>query len=244
MRFDDHRVVIAAAGRDFGRALAIRFADLGAGVFLSARTLAAAEHVRDEIRDRGQGHPQVHPFACDLTDPASVRGFAAGVARHTDHIDVLVNNGSRYLEGPDLHAASDADVVDTIASGATGTVLTVKNFLPLLLNSDKPDVVTMVSACGTAGHHRSAAHDAFYAAKSAQAGFAEILSKRLRPQGVRVLSLYPPDFDNPDPLSEEWETTPRESTDALTAQSLVECILFAVAQPRDCFIKAFHFEQV
>jgi hypothetical protein len=31
---------------------------------------------------------------------------------------------------------------------------------------------------------------------------------------------------------------------ALTAQSLVECILFAVAQPRDCFIKAFHFEQV
>lgn len=102
----------------------------------------------------------------------------------------------------------------------------------------------MVSACGTPGHHRSDAHDAFYAAKSAQAGFTEILSKRLRAQGVRVISLYPPDFDNADPLSEEWPTTSREAEDALTAQSLVECILFAVAQPRDCFIKAFHFEQV
>ncbi len=242
MKFDNHRVVITAAGRDFGRTLAIQLADLGAEIFLSARSLAAAECVRDEIRDRGHRH--VHAFACDLNEPSSIREFASAVALHTDRIDLLVNNGSRYLEGPDLLSASDADVVDTIASGATGTVLTVKNFLPLLLNSDKPDVVTMVSACGTAGHQRSDAHDAFYAAKSAQTGFAEILSKRLRPQGVRVISLYPPDFDNADPLSEKWENTPRGAKDALTAQSLVECILFAVAQPRDCFIKAFHFEQV
>ncbi|MFF0596141.1 SDR family oxidoreductase [Streptomyces antibioticus] len=242
MSWDNHRVVITAAGRDFGRTLAIRLADLGAEVFLSARQLAAARRVRDEIRDRG--HQRVHAFACDLTDPASIRDFASGVAEHTDRVDVLVNNGSRYLTGPDLLSATDDDVVDTIASGATGTVLITKSFLPLLLNSDKPDVVTMVSACGTPGHHRSDAHDAFYAAKSAQAGFTEILSRRLRPQGVRVISLYPPDFDNPDPLSEEWVTASREAEDALTAQSLVECILFAVAQPRDCFIKAFHFEQV
>ncbi|MFI9160763.1 hypothetical protein [Kitasatospora aureofaciens] len=84
----------------------------------------------------------------------------------------------------------------------------------------------------------------FYAAKNAQAGFVDILSKRLRPRGVRVISLYPPDFDNPDPLAEDWETTPRHARAPLTAQSLVECVLFAVSQPRDCFIKAFHFEQV
>ncbi|CAL9356354.1 SDR family oxidoreductase [Streptomyces sp. enrichment culture] len=241
MRWDNHRVVITAAGRDFGRTLAIRLADLGAEVFLSARRLAAAERVRDEIRDRG--HHQVHAFTCDLTDPASIRDFASGVAEHTDRVDVLVNNGSRYLDGPDLLSATDADIVDTLASGATGTILTTRSFLRLLLNSDQPDVVTMVSAAGAPGHHRSDAHDAFYAAKSAQAGFTEILSKRLRPQGVRVISLYPPDFDNADPLSEEWEITSREAGDGLTAHSLVECILFAVAQPRDCFIKAFHFEQ-
>lgn len=168
---------------------------------LSARTLAGAERVRDEIR--GRGHERVHAFACDLTDPSSIREFATGVARHTDRVDVLINNGSRYLSGPDLLSASDADVVDTLASGGIGTVLTVKNFLPLLLNSPKPDIVTMISACGTPGHHRSDAHDAFYAAKTAQTGFTEILSKRLRPQGVRVISLYPPDFTNPDPLSED-----------------------------------------
>lgn len=197
MRFDNHRVVITAAGRDFGRTLAIRLADLGAEVFLSARSLEAAERVRDEIRDRS--HQRVHAFACDLTDPASIRAFASGVARHTGRVDVLINNGSRWLEGADLLSVTDADVIDAIASGATGTVLTVKNFLPLLLNSDKPDIVTMVSTCGTSGHHRSDAHDAFYAAKSAQAGFTEILSHRVRRQGVRVISLYPPDFDKRRP---------------------------------------------
>ncbi|MFJ9943122.1 SDR family oxidoreductase [Streptomyces erythrochromogenes] len=244
MTLEHRRVVITAAGRDFGRTLALRFASRGAEVHLSARTLEAAERVRDEIRAQGHDADRVHAYACDLTEPASVREFAAAVAARTDHVDVLVNNGSRYQHGTDLLSASDEDVVDTLASGATGTVLATKAFLPLLLKSAEPDIVTMVSGCGEAGHHRSDAHDAFYAAKSAQAGFTEILSRRLRDRGVRVISLYPPDFDNHDPLSEAWETAPRTAKDPLTAQSLVDCVFFAIGQPRDCFIKSFHFEQV
>ncbi|WP_078964835.1 MULTISPECIES: SDR family oxidoreductase [unclassified Streptomyces] len=209
--------------------------------------ITAAERVRDEIRAQGHDADRVHAYACDLTDPASVREFAAAVAARTDHVDVLVNNGSRYQHGTDLLSASDEDVVDTLASAATGTVLATKAFLPLLLKSAKPDVVTMVSGCGEAGHDRSDAHDAhdaFYAAKSTQAGSTEILSRRLRDRGVRVISLYPPDFDNHDPLSEAWEAAPRTAKDPLTAQSLVDCVFFAIGRPRDCFIKSFHFEQV
>ncbi len=244
MALEHHRVVITAAGRDFGRTLALRFAGRGAEVHLSARTLEAAERVRDEIRAQGHDADRVHAYACDLTEPASVREFAAAVAARTDHVDVLVNNGSRYQHGTDLLSVSDEDVVDTLASGATGTVLATKAFLPLLLKSAEPDIVTMVSGCGEAGHDRSDAHDAFYAAKSAQAGFTEILSRRLRARGVRVISLYPPDFDNHDPLSEAWEAAPRTAKDPLTAQSLVDCVFFAIGRPRDCFIKSFHFEQV
>ncbi|MFH7600112.1 SDR family oxidoreductase [Streptomyces racemochromogenes] len=243
MAFAHLRVVITAAGRDFGRTLALRFAARGAEVHLSARTPEAAARVREEIIGQGHDPARVHAHACDLTDPASVRAFAAAVAAR-GHIDVLVNNGARYQHGPDLLSASDEDVVETLASGATGTVLVTKAFLPLLLESDRPDIVTMVSGCGEHGNHRSDAHDAFYAAKSAQAGFTETLSRRLRGRGVRVISLYPPDFDNHDPLSPAWEEAPRTAKDPLTAQSLVDCVFFAIGQPRDCFIKSFHFEQV
>ncbi|MBB1262177.1 SDR family oxidoreductase [Streptomyces alkaliterrae] len=236
------RVVITGAARDFGRTLAIQFARQGAEVLLSARTLEAAEAVAEEIR--ALGHDRVRAYRCDTGDPASVRAFAGELRAHTDRVDVLVNNAARYLAGEDLLSVGDEDVVDTINSGATGTVLMVKNLLPLLRNSPRPDIVNMVSVCGVPQNHRSEGHDAYYAAKSAQAGFSEVLSKRLRPEGVRVISLYPPDFVNHDPLSERWESADRTADAMLTSQSVAECVLFAVNQPRDCFIRSFHFEQV
>ncbi|MFB7368935.1 SDR family oxidoreductase [Streptomyces sp. NPDC056222] len=243
MNLFDRRVVITGAGRDFGRSLAHHFAGLGAELFLAARTLEAAERTCGEIRDRG--HDQVHAFACDLADSASIREFAASVGRRTDRIDVLVNNGARWLEGPDLLSVSDEDVADTLASGSTGTILVTKNLLPLLLASDHPDVVTMVSACGVPGAQHPVAHEAYHAAKHGQRGFTEALSRRLRPQGVRVISLFPPDFDSGrDPLSPEWDATPRGAQDPLAAQSVIDCVTFAIQQPRDCYISAFHFESL
>jgi NAD(P)-dependent dehydrogenase (short-subunit alcohol dehydrogenase family) len=242
MSFEGLRIAVTGAGRDFGRSVALHFADRGAEVFLAARSLEAAQQVCDEIAARGRGTARA--FHCDLADPASIAAFAAGVGEHADRVDMLVNNGARWLEGEDLLSASDDDIVATLDSGATGTVLATKHFLPLLRASERPDIVNMISVCGDRGFDGSSAHDAFYAAKSAQAGFAQILSKRLRPEGIRVISLYPPDFRNSDPLSHAWDTTPRGAGDLLTAQSLLDCIAFAVAQPRDCFITSFHFEPV
>ncbi|SDL52887.1 short chain dehydrogenase [Glycomyces sambucus] len=238
MGFTGYRVVVTGAGRGFGRALAIALGREGAEVFVSARSFAAAEGTAQEVRHVGG---RAHAFECDLADPESVRGFADALAETTRAVDVLVNNGAPYLDGG-FTEPDDDRIAETIAAGAAGTVLVTKAVLPLLLRSPRPDIVTMVSGCGEYGNHRSEAHEAFYAAKAAQAGFTEVLSKRLRPQGVRVISLYPPDFDNPDPLGPDWNA-PTRGGDALNARSLVDCVRFAISQPRDCFIKSFYFEQ-
>ncbi|MFI1015804.1 SDR family oxidoreductase [Streptomyces sp. NPDC020965] len=235
-------VVITGAGRGFGRALALNAGRWGARVFVSARSQAAAQKVADEVAsDSGA---RADAFGCDLAEPASIRAFAEEVAAHTDHVDVLINNGARYLTGPDLWDADDDAITDTIASGATGTLLTVKHFLPLLRASTGADVVNLVSSAAEAQNHRSQAHPAFYAAKAAQAGFADVLSHRLRPEGIRVISLYPPDFTDGDPLDAAWEHASRTASDPLTAQSVLDCVLFAIGQRRDCFIRSFHFEQL
>lgn len=239
MGFAGYRVVVTGAGRGLGRALALSLGRDGAEVFASARRFEAAEAVAQEVRRAGG---RAHAFECDLADPESVREFAEALAETADGVDVLVNNGAPYLDAGGFAEAGDGEVAAVIAAGATGTVLVTKALLPMLLRSERPDVVVVVSGCGEYGNHRSAAHEAFYAMKSAQAGFAQILSKRLRPQGVRVIGLYPPDFDDQDPLSPEWDR-PRGADEPLSARSVVECVRFAIGQPRDCFIKSFYFEQ-
>lgn len=107
-------VVVTGAGRGFGRALALKAGRLGARVFVSARSLAAAQRVADEVAT-GSG-AKTDAFACDLADPASIRAFADGITAHADRVDVLINNGARYLEGPDLWDAADDAITDTIAS--------------------------------------------------------------------------------------------------------------------------------
>ncbi|WP_091553744.1 SDR family NAD(P)-dependent oxidoreductase [Micromonospora pattaloongensis] len=233
MTLEGLRVAITGAARDTGRLLAEAFAERGARIFLSARDLAAAEHVAAMINRRGPGRADAFP--CDLAVPDSVRAFAGSVAGRTPHLDVLVNSGAVYIEGADLPDVSDDEIESVMAAGATGTMLLTKHLLPLLRASSRPDIVNMISACGEVGHRRSGAHPAFYAAKHAHAGLAEILSHRLRPEGIRVISLFPPDF---------VQNGPRRADSDLTARSIIDCVLFAVAQPRDCFIREFRFEQV
>ncbi|WP_090800766.1 SDR family oxidoreductase [Asanoa ishikariensis] len=226
MNLEGLRVAITGGARDTGRLLAEAFAERGASVFLSARDRAAADRVAGAIGGEG--------FHCDLAQPDSVRAFAAALAARTDRIDVLVHNGAAYIEGADLGDVAD-DRIEDVLAGSTGTVLLTKHLLPLLRASRRPDIVNMISACGEVGHHRSGAHPAFYAAKHAHAGLADILSHRLRAEGIRVISLFPPDF---------VQDGPRQAGSDLTASSVVDCVLFAVGQPRDCFIREFHFEQV
>jgi NAD(P)-dependent dehydrogenase (short-subunit alcohol dehydrogenase family) len=233
MNLDGLRVAVTGAARDTGRLLAEAFAERGAHVFLSARDPAASGHVAEAINRRGPGWAEA--FHCDLAVPDSVRAFAAALAERTGQLDVLINNGALYVEGDDLGDVSDEKIEEVMAAGGTGAVLLTRHLLPLLRASARPDIVNMISACGEVGHRRSGAHPAFYAAKHAHAGLAEILSHRLRPEGIRVISLFPPDF---------VQNGPRQANSDLTARSVVDCVLFAVGQPRDCFIREFRFEQV
>lgn len=215
------RVLVTGAGRDTGRLLALAFAARGAHVFVQARTAAAAEETVALIARDGVGSAEA--LVGELADVAEM------LAARTERLDLLVNSAARYLQAE----ASAADLADALHS-ASQTVLLTERVLGLLRKSPRPDIVNLISSVAEPGHDRCEAHAAFYAAKHAHAGHAAILSRRLRPEGIRVISLFPPDF---------VQDGPRAAGAQLTAASVVETVLFAVNQPRDNFIRAIHFEQ-
>lgn len=235
--FAGKRVVVTGAGRDFGRTLALLFAAEGAEVIVSARKEVAAQATVEAIRERG-GKAQA--FSCDLSDPGSIAAFAAAVEAEEAPLDVLVLNAARWLEGDSLSEASDAEIMDTVTSGLTGAMLLTRRLVPVLARAPNTDIVSMVSLCGEPGYLASNAHPAFYAAKHGMAGFCDVLGARLAPQGIRVTGLFPPDFENIDPHTADWEADRPEGA-LLGAPAVWNAVRFALLQPRGGGIRRIHF---
>ena len=85
IRFDNKTVAVTGAGHGFGRAIARRFASLGARVF--ATDLMEAT-VTETAATGG-----ITPEAVDLRDRGAGAAWIAGIERATGGaIDVLVNN--------------------------------------------------------------------------------------------------------------------------------------------------------
>ncbi|WP_125782146.1 SDR family oxidoreductase [Pseudoalteromonas rubra] len=236
MQFINKKIVITGASPDFGLTLSILFAELGAELYLSARTLekanATAAQVIEVVPDA-----RVRAFQVDVTRPNEIAQFAEGVAALTDKVDILVNNASLWLSGSLLEVSED-HIVETINSTATGSILMTRKFLPLLQRSDTPDILFINSTASLENNPHSLANEAFSAAKAAQSTFADRLRYRLAGQGVRVISIYPPNFDNPSPLDKTRWFESRSHTEHmyLTARNVFECIQFALSQDRICSI--------
>lgn len=89
LALNDKTAIITGSSAGIGKGIAVRFAELGAHVVVTSRTLAQARKVVDGIRQEGG---QATPCAFDLEDPAAIPTLLATAADITGRIDILVNN--------------------------------------------------------------------------------------------------------------------------------------------------------
>ena len=221
------RVVITGAGRGLGRALAIAMADRGAEVALLGRDRAALQAVVEIIRSRTSRDALA--AVCDLERPDSIHDACRTVLTTGARVDVLVNNAATWLTGT-LADQPDAEIASALAATVTGTILVTKGLLPALRSSPAADIVTIVSTAGWVRWDLGAS-TAFHAAKHAQSGFSDALRHELGGTGIRVTALYPPDFDDVDPLGPDWGRTERSR---ISNREVVDTILFAITASRAC----------
>src|SRR5260370_21234400 len=88
------RAIVAGGSRGIGRAIALAFAEAGAGVSICARGAEALAATRDEIaRHGGAAHAQV----CDLSDAAAIPRYIAEAADPLGGIRFPRKNASRFL---------------------------------------------------------------------------------------------------------------------------------------------------
>ncbi|PHM36780.1 2,3-dihydroxybenzoate-2,3-dehydrogenase [Xenorhabdus mauleonii] len=232
------RVVVTGGGRDFGQAVSVWLAREGAHVDLCARQLSSAEATCEIIHREGG---RARGYQCDMNDAQSVSQFANQLLQDKQPIDILILSAAQWLEGYLGENDSDADIVSTVNSGITGSILLTKALLPSLRQSRGADIVAMVSNCGVPQFNDSVAHPAFFAAKHAMSGFSQNLAHHLSKENIRVTGLYPPDFQT-NGFDEVLDENQKMGEQMLNARSVWETLKFVITQPRSCHIKAVYFQ--
>ena len=146
MKLSKKIAVITGAGRGIGESIAHAFAEEGADLILTARTLSQLNQVADDIRAKNR---KAAVISCDVSSPAEVEKLAAEVAEKFGRVDILVNNAgisrrSRFLDYED-------DIwFEVIRINLFGVYLCTKAFLPMMQQTGSGRVINMASVAGKA----------------------------------------------------------------------------------------------
>ncbi|MCQ4208690.1 SDR family NAD(P)-dependent oxidoreductase [Streptomyces longispororuber] len=184
-RFEGHGVLVTAAGRGIGAAVARRLAEEGGRVLVTDIDLAAAEKVAAEIREQGG---EAREFRCDVGDRASVEAAVAHAVDTFDRLDVLVNNAySCHPDAPLFEDEDDEVWARDLDLTLTGAYRCSRAALPHLAASGRGAVVNIGSVNGIQdfGNH------AYSAAKAGLISLTRTLAGHAGPRGVRVNLVAP-----------------------------------------------------
>lgn len=179
-------------------------------------------------------------YLCDLAQPESVSQFSSQVLHADRPIDILLLNAAQWLSGT-LDEQSSTEIVNTVSSGLTGSILLTQALLSGLRRSDGADIIAIISACGIPNFTDSIAHPAFFASKHGMSGFITKLSKQLSRENIRVTGLYPPDFELTG-LDALVDDRSRMGERLMNGRAVWETVRFVLTQPRSCHIGTVYFQ--
>ncbi|MBL1272215.1 MAG: dehydrogenase/reductase SDR family protein 7 [Marinobacter maritimus] len=183
----DRTIWITGASSGIGEALAVRFAQEGARLVLSARRESELERVAERCRDKGLGADQILVLSLDVTDWDALPGAVQAVLNRFGHIDLLINNAG--VSQRSLCVDTDMEVYRQLMEvDVMGQIALTKAVLPQMLERGAGHIAVTASVAGKVG---APLRTGYCAAKHAVMGFFDALRAEVENQGVHVSTIVP-----------------------------------------------------
>jgi NAD(P)-dependent dehydrogenase (short-subunit alcohol dehydrogenase family) len=196
-RFAGHVAWVTGAGSGIGRAIALRLAEEGAAIALSARRRAQLESVAAAIEAAG-GRALVVP--CDVTSEAEVVAAVQSVRTAFGRLDIVVANAGYSVTGR-FEALSVDDWRRQFDVNVFGLVATARHALPALRETRG----RLVLLGSVSGFLPSAGIGPYAASKAAVRAIGDTLAIELAGTGVSCTTVHPgyveSDIDRVDNLN-------------------------------------------
>jgi 3-oxoacyl-[acyl-carrier protein] reductase len=177
--------LITGAGRGIGKAIAIAYAQAGAAVCCSARSVDEIQETAQEITLAGG---KAIAIPADVTQMESLNAMVAQMLAELGGIDILVINAGVNLDRKPVVESNPEDwraVIEINLLGAYNTALAVA---PHMVQRGSGKIITIGSGLG---HHGAPALSAYACSKAGLWMLTQILSEELRPHKISVNELIP-----------------------------------------------------
>jgi NADP-dependent 3-hydroxy acid dehydrogenase YdfG len=177
----DRTAVITGASSGIGAASAVKLAEAGYRVVLTARRTDRLAEVAERITQKG-GQAEYHQL--DVTDRPAVDAFAAQL----DRCDVLVANAGGAIGAETVAAGNPDDWRAMYEVNVIGTLNVTQALLPRLAATGAGTIVVMGSTAGFVAYEGGGG---YVAAKHGTHAIAGTLRLELSGQPVRVIEIAP-----------------------------------------------------
>lgn len=191
MRLKNKIALITGAAQGLGAAIASRFAEEGATVFVCDMNAEAGQASVAQIERQG-GHAAFLPL--DVTREEHWIAALALVVERCGRLDVLVNNAGINIRET-IEDMKEANFDTMLAVNVKGPFLGIKHAIPIMRRSGGGAIINMSSICGLVGHKYTT--EAYTITKGAVTLMTKTVGVRYAKDNIRCNSIHPSTVDTP-----------------------------------------------
>ena len=177
--------VVTGASRGIGKAIAMKFAQLGATVVINYNGSAQkAEEVKQSITADG-GRAVI--MQCNVADYDACEAFIKEVIDQFGRIDILVNNAGITKDGL-IMRMSEEDFTNVVDVNLKGTFHCIRFASRQMMKQRSGRIINMSSVVGLSGN---AGQINYAASKAGVIGMTKSAAKELASRGITVNAIAP-----------------------------------------------------
>jgi short-subunit dehydrogenase len=178
-------ILITGASSGIGKATAMKFANEGYRVVLTARRFDRLQILSEKINASGG---EAYPIAADLARVENIQLLVNTVLEKFDQIDILFNNAGfgrlSWLDNLDPIEDIEAQILVNLL----GVIQTTRLILPSMIVRRHGHIINMASF---AGLFATPTYSIYAASKFGVRGFSEALRREVGIYNIRVSVIYP-----------------------------------------------------
>lgn len=177
--------LITGATSGIGRACALKFAEGGYDVIITARRENLLESLAQEIRSKGV---EVKPLVFDVRDAEAAKQAIDSLDSRWNKIDVLINNAGLALGLDKLYEGDEEDWNTMIDTNIKGLLTMTKLIVPGMVERNSGHIINIGSVAGDAAYTNG---NVYCATKAAVKTITDGLRIDLAHTAVRVTNVKP-----------------------------------------------------